>query len=325
MPGGTEQNSKVTIQMKLNTAMRYVQHVCVIGSDNDYLNHVKTGGWSFFQFYRYRDVGQYLNRKAHDQSLDASIANKFNKNHSGDKNKGWFYSPGNYVSNKNSGRPVLIPRIPFIDPLNDSLFSINDNQRSLLEKALFVIERRHGNCLDRACLLAKYLWEHPGDTWDDVVINRIEIVNTATFDHAFVIVNRKNGDLHDPKTWGDAWIIDPWYHDNENEGIIYRPEDFETMINRVKKFAIQQIKDYAEKAGIKKLKPVKGKEHIGKVLYEIKPFEHTYPAYLTEVFQPLEFYYEVKNAYTSDLQSLQKDKKSHEAAMGAVLPKIIKK
>ena len=152
------------------------------------------------------------------------------------------------------------------------------------------IDKRHGNCFDRANILAKFLWEN------SVGIHRIEIVSTKTFEHYFVIVNRKDlSDLKDSSTWGDAWIVDAWFGDN---GAIFPASKFKEYITGIKEFA--KIQDEA-RTQLNSLREYISdtEETLDKCICEIRPLVDKYPTYSLSPFYPIQYYYSVDN-YTKD-------------------------
>lgn len=96
--------------------------------------------------------------------------------------------------------------------------------RSLVKEFVIILNNeRVGNCGERARSIALYLWKHAGTD-----IHNIEIVSANSFDHAWVIVNRKEGsDLLKPEEWGDAWCVDAWWGD---EGTYFHVSEYHQKI-----------------------------------------------------------------------------------------------
>ncbi len=285
------------LRMKLNTALEYVLRTCMFGASNKITDIEKTYGGVLFIKYRYEYYGKYIKHTSWNE-LDV-FNKKINSSFNLDTRKfipltkSW-----NYSSNKSEHEsiPVIKCRFPGVDPINDPKFDLNEELEELLKFALSALQRRQGNCQLRSCLLAKYLWEN------NAGIDKIELVSTSTFDHVFVIVNR-SGDLYNSSTWGDAWIIDPWYGKN---GLIFHASDFVNKIKEIKSFAIYQAKKL-ENIGKKNTCAIKDNESetLDKCLYKIKPDRDPYPSYSfnspTTVFYPIEYYYEVSTTYTLEL------------------------
>ena len=200
---------------------------------------------------------------------------------------GWFYRCDDYEKMNDAISVNLFPRFPNIRPLRDPRFHLKIEHKTLFLVGLFVMTSRQSNCGGMSCLLAKYLWEN------NAGINRIEVVTTTTFDHCMVIVNR-SGDLKDPDTWGDAWIVDAWYGKG---GIIFHAKEFKTKIETIKDLAkVRQDKVEIIGGGSNEVF-LADKKEVLEPWIEINPDKDEYPTYSKAPFYPIEYYYDIENGY----------------------------
>ena len=288
------------IETKLYSALRSVQFTCVFGASNKIADIKDTNGLVLTLDHRYNIPGEY--HKSVEDSLSLAIASA-NLKFSHEK-QNFFYPSRNWYYHPNSYMDPQVPivdiscRTPEIDPLTDRRFSLNPSHVELLLAAMLTMVRRKGNCLDRAFLLAKFLWEN------NLGIRRIEIFPFLGFDHCIVVVNRR-GNSTDPKTWGDSWCIDSWFGDR---GLIFHASEFNKQIEKIKQFFKIQMEKINEINGSKRETSSYIKNNLlGKCEYEIIPSIHRYPTYSLMPFQPVEYYYEICNVYTSNLKLNRRD------------------
>jgi hypothetical protein len=96
-------------------------------------------------------------------------------------------------------------------PLRNSKYNLTPEQYVLLINCIHQHQGlRLGNCYAMSEVVIQDIWAKCSSPGLTPTIKRIELVKTKTFDHYMVIINRE-GDLKNSDTWGDAWIIDPWY------------------------------------------------------------------------------------------------------------------
>lgn len=69
-----EINAEDKFLRNLQTALRHTLVTCVLRTGNRFADYEKTGGWNFFQRYRYHKPGHY--RKFPPQALRYKIANR---------------------------------------------------------------------------------------------------------------------------------------------------------------------------------------------------------------------------------------------------------
>lgn len=274
------------LNQKLHTAMKFVTDTCIFGAENKIHDIKKTHGWVYFLNKR-RTIGHFVQHKHITNSI-LQTNPKYdieNEHFTYPDKKEWYYEQNESAALQNRGNSISfqIEQRKKEDPLADPEFNLNDAQISLLQTALLVQELRVATCNLRANLLAKYLWEH------NEGINRIEVVNASDFEHTFVIVNRI-GNLKDSNTWGNAWIIDPWFDD---EGIIYPASEFKLKIKEIKNFFERQVEE-CDKVGIgltNNPSDIDGRDTYCLSRCEINPQFDRYPTYSTDPFYPLEHYY----------------------------------
>lgn len=272
---------KSSLKIKLQTAMTHAKRACAFGSDNKIEDFHATNGWVSLQKHRYNSSGKYI-RKPQQINNRAVL---------------WRYE-ADKIDTINFPQINLANHFPSVDPLHDPEFHLAPAQILLLKFAMLSQESNQGNCLDLSCLTAKYLWENSNG------INRIELAPANTFDHVFLIINR-SGELNNPDTWGDAWIIDPWYGD---KGIIYPASEFKTKIAEIKQFAKQQFDEFAKLD----LSPAanyftQDEEKLQQVVCEIKPARDRYPTYSVKPFYPVEYYYQLGNIYPGEFHKKYND------------------
>lgn len=249
------------LSRKLHSAMRYAKHTCVIGSSNRMADIVKTNGWSSVLNHRRHYLGNYskapFNLDKHGlfnnryDPVEGDIKCSVNQ---------WHYRP--YLSPK---KIELYARTEQ-DPKADPQFGLNENQKQMLIDAMLARDARIGRCMQMSCLVGKYLWEHSDG------IKQIECVAMG-LDHVFVVVNRE-GDLHRPETWGDAWIIDAWYKD----GLILHASEFKTQIACIKQFILDQTQ-YLKMLGLPYVKPDHRAPDIRVIEWAIDVKKTPYPSY----------------------------------------------
>lgn len=91
---------------------------------------------------------------------------------------------------------------------------IRQGVESWLDQGRRTLSFRKGICTDCAAAATvrflEFLYSTP-------YAARVEIISTTT--HAFVVVNKRRGHLHNPRAWGsDAFIIDIWYQNQFPRG-----------------------------------------------------------------------------------------------------------
>ncbi len=276
-----------SLQRKLSAALEYANNICILGAENKIADYERTHGWCLFPKYRYEAIGRYLKFSDGKFSLENdSMANSYFE--SRDKSlqysvKKWYYHVDdlNEIKKHNVFTECVHEGV---NPLQDPQFKLQPSHLDLLCGAMMAIGRRGGTCGNRSRLVAKYLWEHPEG------INRIELVNTKTFDHVFVVVNRSGDDIKNPDTWGNALIIDAWYRD---KGIIYPASEFREKIKEIKQFAKDQV-SAGKKIGLSFSDYIDEGEDVDQCSCEIQPSRDCYPSYSNI---PIEDYYILENIY----------------------------
>ncbi len=310
---------------KLKSALFYVNNVCVLGTTNKLDDIQKTQGWATFCSFRYRGYGLYKNKKITKMTeIDQRINSKFDSEQGGfvPLPYQWFY---HIESDQLNSSFHYKSRIPCENPLRD--YPSDPIKINLLSDCLIILEKRSGNCYDRAQLIAKYLWEKPQN------IFKIEIVRMQYIDHAFVILNR-SGHLEDPSTWGDAWIVDGWA---DGSGLVYHASDYPKKIKEVI-FFMKELDKKLSAVGFRP-EPFSEREDLI-IMCTINPELDCYPKYeplLTdksrqdieekEQFKPIEYYYlpleynTERNSY--DWKILDEAKWEHENKFRKCLRDII--
>lgn len=290
------------LQRKLRSAMEYATVTCVLGADNKIEDIERTNGWTFVQKYRYHNPGRYLKLAqgqftTQDHAPNAYLTGDVEERKLCHTIKQWYYHVDDQ-SNINFLNLQLIP-LAKLNPLFDPVFKLKPGNKNVLYQALFAIATRYGNCGIRASLISKYCWEHPEG------IHRIEGITMGTFDHVVVVVNR-SGDLKNPDTWGNAWVIDNWY----KEGLIFPANEFKEKIKHIKQY-YQEQNSQLKKINIslhEKTSP--SSQDIQECVWEINPKEDLYPSYSTSM--RVENYYIVANGYPSNmLEQLKTPKNNH--------------
>jgi hypothetical protein len=198
--------SHVNIQQKLAAALLHAKASCAIGAHNKLEDLQRTSLWSLLNTNLYRP-GAYI--KINNQ----------------------WHLPPRTTTPKELNTLNLLYRTPGLNPLEDPNFNLSYEQHLLLRYALYTQTLKTGNCENLSTLVVKFLWENPTG------IERIELVQTSSYDHGFVIVNRK-GELDQPASWGDCWIVDAA---TESAGLIYPGSEFEQMDFRIKNFWLNSM------------------------------------------------------------------------------------
>lgn len=273
----------------LKAAMDYAKSICLFGSSNKIDDLKRTSGWNRQLKYRYHIPGQYLKISENEfvPEEDSAANSSINSdNIYSYKEYDWYYHVSDF-DQVNEPQIGLMSRT-VESPLFDSSFQLTQKHINLLGGAMLAMSMRQGNCGMLCKVTAKYLWEHPEG------ITRIEGISTNNFDHVFVIVNRE-GELNKPETWGNAWIIDPWY----KEGIVYKASEFKEIIKQVKAFANKQInlekKEYHFNF---QAYPDGPADEIEGCNWEINPEKDRYPTYSKHL--KVEDYYVLHNDYHLD-------------------------
>lgn len=140
-----------------------------------------------------------------------------------EKTNGWCAEVQDNVRKNNDRTFQCYPLSLEENPLKDHS-AIPYFIRSLVKEFVVILNKeRVGNCGEHARFTALHLWKNAGKD-----IHSIEIVSADRFDHAWVIVNRKqDSDLSKPEEWGDAWIVDSWWGD---EGKFYHVSEYNEKI-----------------------------------------------------------------------------------------------
>lgn len=287
------------IKRILTAAISHVLHTCVFGASNKSSDIIKTNRWVFFPF-RYHSAGRYEKTEgqwdfvfANDDPMAALVADL-----------------------------ACTAKFPGVDPLIDPQFSVTERHKEVLLVALLTGEKRMGNCHPRCCVLAKYLWEN-----NYPEIERIEILS-FNFGHFVVVVNR-TGDLDNPETWGNALIVESWYPD---QGHIYTPHEFIQQVETVRQFIekdLQRQHRLGVPGRLEVLESTDWDNLYWECYAEIRPNQHKYPTYSLSPFRPIEYYYEPKYSYTTEISNngvnvdpLHDDRLRHQARLSACLAQL---
>lgn len=280
------------LQRKLKSAMRYAHHVCVIGATNRLEDVKRTNGWSYAQQYRYDYSGRYERSVDHpDERSKVYLCNAqydAQTNFCFNKDSKWFYRVDDVPAGRFCDTPINLYRVNSEhNPFHDDRFHMYDDTVGIISSAMRAESTRSGNCGVQARLAAKYLWEHHDG------IDRIEVVNMDSFDHCFVIVNRR-GDLDKSETWGNAWIVDPW----AMGGLIYPAKDFLKKISEIKTYVYSEASELF-KLGLAYTPGIYGVGEGRKCIAEIRPARDQYPTY--DAFHLVNDYYAYNdNRFTPD-------------------------
>lgn len=306
------------LKKHLEAAMNYAKSICVLGSSNKVKDLHKTGGWNNQLRYRYNVPGKYLKIDDHKFSEEEDEgANAFLnpiKNTFYHSISNWYYHVGN-LDKINSPDLFLFCRTKE-NPLFDPSFQLNQAQINMIGKSMFATTMKYGNCSALASLVTEYLWRHPQG------IHRIQGITTKSFDHIFLLIN-SSGIPEKPSTWGEnAWIIDAWY----KEGIVYKASEFSERIEKIKKFAEDQI-EYMKKNYQMTSKDYScGRaDEILNCAWEVNPAKDRYPTYSNNL--SIADYYVLKNDYHIDdtiinYNDIQDIQKKHQQKFAATLNKI---
>lgn len=294
------QKNKVLV--KLHTALHYVINTCIFGSSNKYSDIKKTNTWVLFFPMRYEfDTNYYVKQENKANfSWDKTLFNlkldpvkcKFEID---TKNK-WNFHVDLEKFNQSS-QYGWVQRTELAPLLNKNL---NADHLELLYSAMLCALKRQGNCENKACLLAKYLWEN-----HDNLIDRIEIVDIKHYDHEIIIINRsrrEHSTLEDSNTWGDdCWVIDTWY----KQGLIFPANQFHFYMPQIEEYAFAQARKYALlmesqiKNQLKHRDEDSWLKHFAR--FEINPLVDYYPTCQTNPLLPVEYYYSINTECTSGL------------------------
>ena len=282
-----ESKDNIPFQRKLHAAIEYANNTCIL-SDNRMEDIERTDGWSVVQKYRYGVPGRYMKHSQGKFSAQEDcIPNITRLKQNPDGNtlyyefKEWYYHVDD-LSQVNNSR-INIDSITSLSPLEDPRFDLKPCNQRLLGNAISALTTRYGNCGTRSELVSKYLWEHPEG------IHRIEGISMNTFDHVLVIVNR-SGDLQDPDTWGNAWVIDAWY----KKGIVFPAKEFKERIKQIKQYAKEQI-EQLKKLNLQFKDYPESDQEIRGAQWEINPDQDSYPSYSKHM--RVEDYYTVSYQY----------------------------
>lgn len=283
-----------SLQRKLQLALQHTLNICVLGTDNRMKDIRRTGNWSTFCQNRYFYSGQYRKTAEHQYTAhDIAVNREFDSSREEfiSPQKQWFYQTEDMTL-----KARFRMRIPGVSPWADETFCLKPELKALLQGCLLALEQRQGNCGLRAFLVAKYLWEN------NTGIHKIEVVEMINNDHAFVIVNRQ-GEINDPASWGDAWIVDAWYGE---KGTIFHASDYSHKMEEMIPVMSKEMEDVAN--FLSRQPPASAEEKDKKEIQVthtifatpgIYPTYDAYPTYSLNPFYPIEYYYLTGNAYTS--------------------------
>lgn len=290
------------LQRKLRNAVEYVNITCILGADNKIEDMERTSGWIFVQKYRYHTPGRYMKFSQGLFSTKDHSPNSYLLGNLGERQlyhttkAQWYY----HVDDESNIKFLDVQLVPLtkLNPLFDPVFKLKPRNKRVLEQALFGIATRYGSCGIRASLITKYCWEHPEG------IHKIEGIVMNTFDHVLVVINR-SGDLKDPDTWGNAWVIDNWYKD----GIIFPAKEFKERIKEIKQYFQEQSAQFKKMNITLYEKPFTDNQDIDRCVWKITPKDDLYPSYSKSM--RVENYYLVVNGYPNDMiETLRPSKNS---------------
>jgi len=287
----SSQNERVRALLK--TALKNVLVTFVLGAGNKISDIKKSNGNILFSDYRYNRRGQYV-KKGLQHLTEADKLDWHYNTASGkmeqNTNRKWSYHCDEF---KDCHTPKFFLQVKYnnLNPIKDPKFQLTKSNQTIIVQSLLAAAKRKGNCGDRVMFLEKYLWENK--TKD---IQRIEMISFDNFDHCMIIVNRE-GNANDPKTWGNALIMETWYLDSE---MIFTPKEFMAKALEVKNYIRHQNKAL-DKLPIAHATMPDDDDIIWSMEYEILPHQHLYPTYKHSPFCPVDHYYQVLNEYTLDL------------------------
>ena len=287
------------LQNKLRTALKYAKVTCVLGTSNRIDDITKTCGWSAQQYVLQNLPGVYLNCR--QTEFDIFTDGEFNVHVNAEDHSvshpvtQWYYHLDHRTALKNV-KLSIIPRTT-LAPATDSQFNLSTSSEMLLSGAQLALTSRFGNCGELSQLITKYLWENPQG------IDRIEGVRMG-IDHGFVVINRC-GELRQPATWGDAWIIDAWYQ----EGVIYHASELPKILPKIRQYAKEQTKS-CHKIGMNNGIFYNRAPDIDKTEWDICPLSDKYPHY--EPHMNIEDYYTIPgHQHQNSIEIFAKHKNAH--------------
>ena len=252
-----------TLESQLQSALKYINDTCVMGSSNKISDLNKTNHWC---------ESILENRLQHGE---------FIKETNSQGGKVWRYQVNESISSLSISKHFI-----HLDPINDPVFNLTENKKLILFEALFAQKTRAGNCGNKSALLTKHLWENCKD------IHKLEYVNMMNYDHSFIIINRE-GLLEKPSTWGNAFILDGWF----KNGILYPASDYLQQIKMICQYAKEQANLIYKKCGKTWSYKKTSNDEYDLICFEvILPQIEAYPCYSN---QPLEYFYDV-DIETSD-------------------------
>lgn len=278
-----------TLFNKFQTALDQAFKTCVSGSSNRMADIIKTNGWSYLLRFHHLYEIKYTQKPPEFMQLlfnsdyhpeDKIVLNKETQEL---HNNGIMlsYKPKKWLFNPDMPAPIKIkPRFATLDPLKDEKFNVTKQQKILFSANILTQHTRYGNCDVRAFLIAEYLWKNPEylDEKDQTKkIERIELV-FHSIDHTFVIVNR-SGDINQPKSWGNAWVLDGWFNEEADIGIFYHVKDFPEKFEKTLAFTRQQTEEIRKNIATGVEPPEASKDNILEVICEINLKTHPYPVY----------------------------------------------
>jgi hypothetical protein len=285
------------LERGFQAAIEETNNICVLKTYNRFEDIINTNGWPIFLRSRYSTLGRYYNSvrlPASDKNKtyrvptpENFIQNKrYDPNHN-DSNSAWVLPSFKWyyhIVDHSIRGAASIDRVKLSDkdPLADKQFNLTQAQIDLLGFTILARAMRSANCGIRADLIAEYLWRNAAE----LGIFRIEVVR-MTVDHNFVIVNRaENSELNQPRSWGDAWVVDGWVE----QGIFFPAKTFNEGIRRIKEFLRAQS-DKLKTINLATRPLTPQDKDLKNVKCEIRPAIHKYPVYpIKEAKHPVQQY-----------------------------------
>lgn len=265
-----EENTELLkLSALLHTAMRYANTTCVLGASNRVEDLEHTSGWIYalfdigHGFYSYRKYLPGIKLTGVEKDLNIASIDLDSKSLL------WKAKPGGWILTDKLVRKDIHLKVVSGHPLDDKQFHLSEALKNMLICNRVAEYSHMANCHGRSDLVAEYLWRHANER-----IKTIEKIKMKSFDHYFIVVNR-NGELLNPESWTEGYVIDPWY---TQAGLIYPASTFQDQIEEIKAYCVRQytaLSRYGYKP--KKYDPLK--TEIDGLEYMIKPAEAPYPSY----------------------------------------------
>lgn len=293
------------LERLLHTALKHTKTTCVLGANNRCSQREATGNWNEFIY----DYNTYLGAWYPVETLPYLFEDSPAVNDS----FRWQYVN---AYPKERLMDLHLRNSSEDPPLDNPEFNLDESVKNTLCAAMDTMWLRTGKCRAQANVAFNYLWQH-GSEW----LTRIEIISMRDFDHALVLVNRKqNSIMEDPSTWGeDCYALDPWY---QGHGHYFRAEYFFSEMFNTELDAIDEV--------------YSGQKYLSCALVyrfdtciDVNPREQAYPVY--ENYHDLNYYYDFSQRYfieSQDDEEFQDDepeyvyheqKEAHNQKFSAVL------